>query len=152
MRILSLFGLDRLGGTGCGLCRSALDHDLVDAHWCCGPVPEAFRHARDLLHKLDAGVVALAEDGVVSVQPGRGLLGDEELRSVGSGPGIGHGQPPRTVEGQRGRDLIREFVPGIARARAQRVSALDHELGDHAMEDGSAVGRYAVLLWDKVMG
>ena len=36
-------------------------------------------------------------------------------------------------------ELVAELIPGAAPAGAQRVAALDHESGDHAMEDGPVV-------------
>ena len=45
----------------------------------------------DDIHTLDDG----AEDGVLAIQPG-GLDGaDEELRAVGVGAGVGHGEDTR---------------------------------------------------------
>jgi hypothetical protein len=36
--------------------------------------------------------VALAEDGVLATEFGNGVLGNEELRAVGVGPGVGVGE------------------------------------------------------------
>lgn len=42
----------------------------------------------------------LAEDDVTAVEPGGDNGGDEELRAVGVGPGIGHGEQERLVVGE----------------------------------------------------
>ena len=66
------------------------------------------------------------------------------LRRVGSGVGVG--ETPGTIECDIGRSLILEFVAGIARPIAFGISALNHETGDHAVEDGAIIKRNAVLL------
>lgn len=55
------------------------------------PVGAVGGHQRDGHGHVEAGVVGdLPEDGVPTVQPGRGDGGDEELRSVGVRAGVGH--------------------------------------------------------------
>src|SRR5829696_1682622 len=88
-------------------------------------------HGVDDLHAVDD----LAEDGVLAVEPGRRHLGDEELGAVGVGPGVGHGQVAGTVEAVGPADLVLELVAGAAPAGAERVAALDHEVGDDPVED-----------------
>src|SRR5208337_1677412 len=102
-------------------------------------------HARDFLDQFDRSIIALAEDGVFAIEARIGNFGDEELRSVGVGSGVGVGETPRAIELDRGRSLILEFVAGIARAIAGGISALNHETGDHAVKDG------AVIKWDAVL-
>ena len=41
--------------------------------------------------------------------------------------------------------LVGEFVAGSAAARAFGIAALDHEIGNHAMENGAVVKRLAGL-------
>src|SRR6267378_3585597 len=103
-------------------------------------------HASDFLDQFDGGVIALAEDGIAAVQAGVGNFGDEELRAVSIGSGIGVGETPGAIEGERGRSLILEFVARIARAVAFRISTLNHETGDHAVKDGAIIKWNAVLL------
>ena len=73
----------------------------------------------------------LAEDGVLAVELGDGLFGDEELGAVGAGrragAGVGHGEAAGLIEGEGGVDLVLEEVAGIAGAVAGAVAALDHE-------------------------
>ncbi|KAI0560751.1 hypothetical protein FGB62_101g018 [Gracilaria domingensis] len=84
-----------------------------------------------------------AEHHVLAVQP-RGLLrADEELRAVGVGPGVGHGQRAGAQVLER-EVLVVELVAvdGLA-ARAVvvgEVTALAHEVGDHAVDCGARQG------------
>ena len=55
------------------------------------------------------------------------------------GPGVGHGQQVGLVEGQLGVELVGELVAGATGAGAGRVAALDHEAGDHPVEDRPVV-------------
>ena len=92
----------------------------------------------------DAMGVALAEDGVLAVELGHGLLGDEKLAAVsasagGSGAGVGHGEATGLVEGEARIDLVLEEVARVAGAVAHAVPALNHEVGDDAVEGGAVV-------------
>ena len=79
-----------------------------------------------------------AEDGVLAVQPGRRLGGDdEELGAVGVGAGVGHRQ--RAALDLVLVELVLEGVAGAAAAGALRAAALDHEVGDDAVEDEPVV-------------
>src|SRR3954451_1261807 len=94
------------------------------------------RRADALDHVLTAG--DLAEDRVLAVQPGALVRGDdEELRPVRVRPRVGHGQ--RAAHDLVVVDLVLELVAGTARAGALRAAALDHEVGDDAMEDEPVV-------------
>jgi hypothetical protein len=65
--------------------------------------------------------------------------------------GVGHRQLARLVElVRRALGLVLELVAGAAHAGARRIAALDHEVGNHAMEDGSVV--QLVLLLARVCG
>ena len=59
--------------------------DLNLLAWCSALAAEAF----NLLDQIQP-VGDLAEHNVLSVQPGCGNGGDEELTAVGSGPSVGH--------------------------------------------------------------
>ncbi len=74
------------------------------------------------------------------------LFGDEELRAVGVGSGVGVGETSGAIELDRRRSLILELIAGIALPVAGWVSALNHEFGNHAVEDGAVIKRNAVLL------
>ena len=136
----SRLGLRRDGG-GCGEGKFAGcgDHDVVD-----GPVASRGRGPLDLpddVHSLDD----VTKHDVPAVQPRGGGGGDEELRSVGVGSRVGHGENarPDVVELVQGKGLIRELaaVDGVpARAvTSLEITALDHEVGDDAVEDGVLV-------------
>ena len=60
------------------------------------------------------------EDGVPAVQVRGRADGDEELRTVGARPGVGHRQQVRTVELQLGVELVLEPVARAATAGAGR--------------------------------
>jgi len=81
----------------------------------------------------------LAKDGVFSVEVGSGKVGDEELGAVGVGSGVGHGEDAGLVVPTVGLALALEFVAGAAGAGAGRAAALDHEVGDHAVERQAVV-------------
>ena len=77
---------------------------------------------------------------------GNGGFGDEELRAVGAGTGVGHGEAAGLVEGEGGVDLVLEEVAGIAASVAELIATLDHEAGDDAVEGGAVVEGLAVNL------
>src|SRR5271167_3554922 len=97
-----------------GVLLRAADRDVINLYWLVGTIVRVAAHPRDLLQQRHAGVIALAEDGVSAVQARIGNLGDEELRAVGVGTGIGIGQTPWTIELQVGRSFILEGIAGIA--------------------------------------
>ena len=76
----------------------------------------------------------LAKDGVLAVEVGSGAVGDEELGAVGVGSRVGHGKDARLVVATVGLALALELVAWAAGARALGASALDHEVGDDAVE------------------
>src|SRR5258708_11953030 len=118
------------GQRRCGLSLAhdcyAVDHDRRD-----GLVVGVAVDVRDGGYEKDAVGVALAEDGVLAVEMGHGVLGDEELRAIGAaaggaGAGVGHGEAAGLVEGGYAADLILTEVAAIACPCAHSVSALDH--------------------------
>jgi hypothetical protein len=98
--------------------------------------------------------LTLAEDDVTAVQPGRDDRGDEELGAVGVRAGIGHGQRARRRVRER-KVLVGEAraVDGLAaHARAVgEVAALQHEVGDDAVEGGALVGQGLALGADALL-
>src|SRR5215211_1733649 len=79
-----------------------------------------------------------AEYGVLAVEPRRlGGGNDEELRAVRVRPRVGHRE--RAAHDLVLVDLVLERVPRSARPGALRAPALDHELGDRAVEDEPVV-------------
>src|SRR5580698_796712 len=120
------------------------DGDVIDLHWLIGTVIRITAHPCDLLYQGDAGCVALAEDGVSAVQARVGHLSDKKLRAVGAGTSIRVGEASGTIELEVIRGFILESVAGIAGAGAHRVTALNHEVWNYAMEDG------AVIKWNAV--
>ena len=107
----------------------------------------AGRGGGDRVDDLAAGAVGdLAEDRVLAVEVRRRADGDEELRAVGAGAGVGHRQQVRLVELQLGVELVGELVARAAGAGAQRVAALDHEAADDPVEDRAVVELVGGLL------
>src|SRR5215467_13437031 len=138
---------------------SALDLDGVDYDIGRRTVLRAPLH----LGNLVCDVLAfhhLAENRMVAGKPGRGGHGDKKLASVGSGPGIRHGQFAGLVEFMRGAlGLVLEFVSRAAHAGAAGIAALDHEVGNHAVKNSAAIKRsgaalpaHAVLPWAIAFG
>ena len=90
----------------------------------------------------------LAKDNVLAIQP-RGLGGaDEELRAVGVGTSVGHGQDTRSFVLQR-KVLVSELFSVDAASTgavvASKVASLAHEVGDDAVEDARLEGHVAAL-------
>ncbi len=74
------------------------------------------------------------EDRVLAIQMWGGEVSDEELAAIGAGSGIGHRENAGLGVFQRAVEFIREFVARAAGASAGRITALDHEICDHAVE------------------
>ena len=83
----------------------------------------------------------LAEDRVVIIQPIGGRQCYEELAAVGPRPGISHCQLTWRIESHTFGDFIPELITRSTRAGPQWATALDHELGDDAMEGEPIVER-----------
>src|SRR5258707_1859050 len=98
------------------------------------------------LYQFYGGASTLAKKGETAVQAGVGNFGDEKLRAVGVGSGIGIGETPGTIESQGRRSLILESVARIARTGTGGIFTLNHETGGQAVEEGAIVKREAVLL------
>src|SRR5215212_38037 len=75
------------------------------------------------LHTLDD----LPEYRVPAVEPGRGGVGDEELRSPGVRPRVGHRKYARLVVPQIFVELVPDMVTGAAGAGPGRIAALRHK-------------------------
>ena len=98
-------------------------------------------HAGDGGDNGEAGLVALAEDGVFLIQMGGRHFGDEELRAVGAGPGVGHRHPSRYIEVEVGIKFIGKHVSRVAGSGARWIATLNHELRNNAMKGSSVIER-----------
>ena len=79
-----------------------------------------------------------AEHRVLAVEPRRRVGGDdEELRPVGVRTGVRHRE--RTADDLVVVELVLERVARAAATGAGRVTGLDHEVRDHAVEDDAVV-------------
>jgi hypothetical protein len=128
-----------------------LNRDVIYADRAIRLIVGIATHTGDLLHQRHRGIVALAEDRIVPIEGARLLscerhFSDKELRSIRVRTSIGVRQTSGLVERQVGRDLVLERLDRIcARACARRISALNHEARNYAVEDGAVVERHAML-------
>lgn len=63
-----------------------------------------------------------------------GKVGDEELAAVGAGACVGHREDAGFVVFEVRDEFVAEFVAWAARSGAGWVAALNHEVGDDAVE------------------
>src|SRR5277367_1423335 len=99
------------------------------------------RHALDdialfdgIHHVLVGLTFYLSEDGMLAVEPIGYDMRDEELRAVGIRPGVGHRECAGLMFARIVSRFIAEAIAGAAAAGAGGVAALDHEIGDDAVE------------------
>jgi hypothetical protein len=78
---------------------------------------------------------------VLVVEPRRRRERDEELAAVSVRPAVGHGENPGLVVPQLRAELVGEGETGAAGSLAQRIPALNHEIGDDAVENGAVIVR-----------
>jgi hypothetical protein len=81
----------------------------------------------------------LAEDRMFVVEPGRGGVRDEELRTVGVWAGVRHRKNAGAAVLEIFVKFVGKLIAGAASARAFRAAALDHEVVDHAVERQTVV-------------
>src|ERR1017187_4039292 len=116
-----------------------LDRHLLHHHILIRPVLPVAREGHNLLRHI-LPFDPLAENRVLAGEPSRRRQRDEELRAVGVGPGIGHGEFARLVEFvRRALGLVFKLISRSARARALRIAALNHEVGNHTVKNGSVI-------------
>ena len=75
-----------------------------------------------------------AENRMLVVQPRCGGNREEKLAAVGAGSGVGHGELAGLVVLQRRMKFVGESIAGATSAVATRAAALNHEIGDDAVE------------------
>src|SRR3984957_1827529 len=117
----------------------ALDGDGFEDYGSFGAVAAVFADFGDFFYYVVA-FDYFAEDGVLAGEPAGVGYGDEELAAVGVGAGVRHGELSFFLEAMFGAlGFVGELVAGAAHAGAFGVAALDHELRDDAVEDGSVI-------------
>lgn len=79
------------------------------------------------------------EDGVLAVEVWRRTVSDEKLGAVGVWTGISHGEDAGLVVTTVRLALTLELVAGVPSAISIRASALNHEVGNDAVEGQSIV-------------
>src|SRR5215472_9109995 len=121
-------------------CSAAEELDLAKNDLRIGPIATAARSARDLGNDV-LPYYSLPEDRVFVVEPGGGLLGDEELRAVGRRTAVRHRHDPRPCVPQLRVKLVLEAIARTSSALSKGAAALDHEVRNDAMEDGPRVER-----------
>mmetsp|Transcript_19972 Transcript_19972/g.32380 ORF Transcript_19972/g.32380 Transcript_19972/m.32380 type:complete len:263 (+) Transcript_19972:304-1092(+) len=114
---------------------------FLNDHRKAGGVPSVPRHSLDLPHHLHAAH-HLSKHGVLAVEKGGRLEGNEELRAVGAGARISHRECTRRGV-EQGEILVRELaaVDGLAAGAVLlgEVTALDAEARHHTMHRTPAV-------------
>src|SRR5208337_2977122 len=122
-----------------------LDLYRVQHHILVGLVLAATRNLGNLVDHL-LSFDHFPKDRVITGEPWCRRYGDEELRTICVGAGIGHCQLACLVEFvRRALGLILELIAGAAHAGARGVSSLDHEVGNHAVKNGAVIQRRLAL-------
>src|SRR6195256_3987022 len=102
---------------------------------CDGPVAAVALDPRDGLY--DVQVAALSPDRVTTIESRLQRLGNEELAAVRVWSDVGHCQASRRIEFERRYDFVlvrKTRASRMPRAVAERIAALNHELGYHAVK------------------
>ena len=108
-------------------------------------------HVRNRREDIEA-FDKLAEHGVIEIETSRRAFGDEELRIVGVVAALGHRQDAGAVVLQVEVELVVEIAQRrAARSSFGRVSTLDDEVVDNAMED-DAVEEIVSRQFDESVG
>src|SRR5581483_6321633 len=127
------------------------DRDLCDLWRIIGPVFSRSlvripRQPRNLLRDLHIRIVTLTKNRVAAIQTWIRNLRDEKLRTIGIRPSVGVSKSSWTVKQQIWRRFILKLVSGTSYSRAHGIAALNHELRNHPMKNGSAIERNSVHL------
>src|SRR5512140_190457 len=99
----------------------------------CGSINVAWIPLRNG-HKHIFTFHQLSKHSVAIIEMGGRSMRDKELRTVGPGPGIRHGENAALVVSQAGMEFIRKFITRTAAAGACGIAALYHEVTNDAVE------------------
>mmetsp|Transcript_16340 Transcript_16340/g.31884 ORF Transcript_16340/g.31884 Transcript_16340/m.31884 type:complete len:211 (+) Transcript_16340:258-890(+) len=98
-------------------------------------------HPLDLIHNIQT-IHNLSKDDVSTIEPRAVDGANEELRSVGVGPGVGHGEDSFALVLEI-KVLVGELLPinGLSTSSIMvgEISSLAHETGDDTVERASGV-------------
>merc|ERR1719412_2410230 len=134
----------------CHAAAAGLQHAGVDHFHPGAGLAAAGAQGLDRLDDVEALlIVHPAKDDMLVVQPLGLDSGDEELGSVGVGAGVGHGeQPGGAVLHQEVLIIELGTIDALSprTIKILKISTLDHELGNDAMEDGAPVGEPLLVL------
>ena len=141
------FGLGRAGGLGGGVGAEGLGGrpDAPEAH---RGHPVAGLEQRQEIAPADDP----AEDAVQVVEAVDLAEGEEELRAVGVGAAVGHGEDAGAVVPQAGHELVGQQVAGPALPGAERIAALHDKVGHDAVEGEPGEKRDARLRAEGALG
>src|SRR5579859_5210731 len=100
----------------------------------------------DVFYQSYGCFIACAEDSVVaSIEPGCGRFRNKKLGAIGVRARVGVSEAAGSVELHIGK-FVGNLVAGTAGAVSERITALDHEVGNYAMKDGPVIERNVVHL------
>src|SRR5581483_1703999 len=118
---------------------NSFDHNRLQHHIFVWTVVASAREVGDLVCDL-LPVDYFAENRVLAGEPLSSRDSDKELRAIRVWPGVGHGEFARLVEFVwRVPGLIFKLITRATETGTGRIAALDHEIGDHAMEDCAVI-------------
>src|SRR6266436_2556838 len=113
----------------------ALHDHMLDMDGCDRPVAAVALDPRDGLYDIQGA--ALSPDRITTIESRLQRLGNKELAAVRVRPGVGHCQASRRIELERRHDFVlvrKARASRMSRAVAERIAALNHEVGDHAVK------------------
>lgn len=121
-----------------GFCNSVICSDLtfVDRQFI------NFIALLDAVHHI-LSTDNFAENCVMAIQMRLWRVGDEELRTVGSRAGVGHGKRSRFVAIGIAFEFIGKLISWTAGSGSGWVAALDHEVGNDAVKYDAVIKPFA---------
>src|SRR5439155_16197244 len=116
----------------------ALDFYAIEADGSVGAIVTIARQRGDFICNVLA-FDHFAKNSVLIVEPRCRCNSDKKLATVAIGSGIGHGKFAGLGVFQRRMKFVGEFVARSAHAGALWAAALNHEIGNDAVEDESII-------------
>ena len=107
--------------------RAAVDCDVFDGVFLTDGVNDVLASS------------GFSKNGMFAVEVRSWAVGDEELRAIGVGASVGHGEYAGFVVATVGFAFAFKFVTWVSSAGAERAAALDHEVINDAVKGESIV-------------